>query len=258
MSSGGVDDDGAKLRENSLRPIDGQSVNRPSTGARWKFEVAWLGIIGIAIYVGLRYPYATYYEALGSSPEEVGLDYVNLLARSSALLVIGLVLSAVVAFFPVVASFYFGYLGALLPWLRHHFEMEKLREGKNLPQGAGTRPTQSMLLSEIMGRAWKATRHFVPFIAVPIFFILLVLVLPQVASAEASSVRACETAGSIPGFDLKAETVHVYDSGDLVPQHLDRELRLLGSNSSTYVLFDCRLQQTLRIPIGSVVVIGGG
>ncbi|MGM9474250.1 hypothetical protein ACS5PJ_19860 [Pseudarthrobacter sp. YS3] len=50
-----------------------------------RVDVAWLGAAGVALYVFLRIPFAIFYEQLGTSPEEVGLGYAQLLAQSSVL-----------------------------------------------------------------------------------------------------------------------------------------------------------------------------
>jgi hypothetical protein len=60
-----------------------------------------LTLAGIALYVVLRLPYSAYYGTLGATPEDVGLGYVEMLARSAvgvAALVVVAGLSTVLVF----------------------------------------------------------------------------------------------------------------------------------------------------------------
>lgn len=69
--------------------------------------IAIVTILGLALYVLMRLPYGIYYGRLGSSPEEVGLNYVALLSQSAvgvtaaiAVVLIGaLLISAPIAYF---------------------------------------------------------------------------------------------------------------------------------------------------------------
>ncbi|WP_454698205.1 hypothetical protein [Arthrobacter humicola] len=63
-----------------------------------RVDVAWLGAAGVALYVFLRIPFAIFYEKLGTSPEEVGLGYVQLLAQSSLLVAIVAAAASVLTF----------------------------------------------------------------------------------------------------------------------------------------------------------------
>lgn len=76
-------------------PAEGEQGSKPegeigAAAARRRFElraelVGSLGAAGVVLYVLLRFPYAIFYGRLGTSPEEVGLGYVQLLAQSSVL-----------------------------------------------------------------------------------------------------------------------------------------------------------------------------
>lgn len=58
---------------------------------------AALAVGGLGLYVILRLPYAVYYARLGTTPEEVGLSYVDILGKSTLGVLTGLALSLVVA-----------------------------------------------------------------------------------------------------------------------------------------------------------------
>jgi hypothetical protein len=62
--------------------------------------VAAVTLGGLAIYVILRLPYSIYYARLGTSPEEVGLSYLELLSKSTLGLTVSLVTIALLVFIP--------------------------------------------------------------------------------------------------------------------------------------------------------------
>jgi hypothetical protein len=69
-----------------------------------------LTVLGVALYVVLRLPYAVYYGTLGAAPEDVGLGYVETLARSAvgvaAIVVIPSVVTAGMIYFVVATALY--------------------------------------------------------------------------------------------------------------------------------------------------------
>lgn len=60
---------------------------------------AALALAGVLLYVVLRLPYASYYGAFDVGPDEIGLNYVETLARSTGgLIVVALIVGAIAAF----------------------------------------------------------------------------------------------------------------------------------------------------------------
>ncbi|MGN7149276.1 hypothetical protein ACTHQ6_09825 [Arthrobacter sp. SAFR-179] len=79
---------------------DGQIATSPQNKRRaLRVDVAWLGAAGVALYVFLRIPFAIFYEHLGTSPEEVGLGYAQLLAQSSVLVVVVAAAASILSFY---------------------------------------------------------------------------------------------------------------------------------------------------------------
>jgi hypothetical protein len=64
----------------------GRSATNPwSAAAEWlgKTGVAAITAVGLLLYVFLRLPYSLFYGRLGTSPEELRLGYVEILAQST-------------------------------------------------------------------------------------------------------------------------------------------------------------------------------
>ncbi|WP_457971619.1 hypothetical protein [Arthrobacter sp. D1-17] len=70
-----------------------------------RVDVAWLGAAGVALYAFLRFPFATFYEHLGTTPEEVGLGYAQLLAQSSVLVALVAAAASIVTFYVFFGGF---------------------------------------------------------------------------------------------------------------------------------------------------------
>jgi hypothetical protein len=66
-----------------MNDSEGTHEGAASQGRSWRFDGAWIGAGGIALYVVLRYPYAVFYSELGTTPEEVGLGYTQVLGQTS-------------------------------------------------------------------------------------------------------------------------------------------------------------------------------
>lgn len=77
-----------------------------------------LTLIGVTLYVLLRLPYAMYYGRLGTTPEDVGLGYVEMLAQSAlglgAVVFVGVLTVAIVATLVVVFALYARLLPAMV------------------------------------------------------------------------------------------------------------------------------------------------
>lgn len=295
---------GEEVPERRL-PSPGEDRSRSRAKRELSFDVAWLTALGVAIYVALRFPYAVYYDSLGASPEDVGLDYANLLAQSSGLLVIIALLSGMLALLPVANSMYQGIFVLAMKELlvfvaqRRRGRVEgatpeaassefyekvrtalaansalRLRAEKQIAKlqhlaAAGNLSALLMfsralkavfvisvgLLAEFLRAAWKPWRRLFPWIVLSFFLLLLLVVLPLVALDSATRSRFCQPTVPLPGFNLGADPVHVYDSVTLAPRLAARQLILLGDSSSTYVLYDCRAHETIRIPMNTHAVI---
>ena len=86
---------------------------------RWSKVRAWvtantvaaLTLSGLILYVILRLPYSIYYGRLGSSPEDIGLDYISLLSQSVlGVLSVALVIVCVLAL-AFLVTVYIKFLG---------------------------------------------------------------------------------------------------------------------------------------------------
>lgn len=267
----------------------------------WTFDVAWIGAAGIALYVLLRFPYAVFYSKLGTSPEEVGLDYTQMLTQSSfalALLLGGLGITMwVIARHswwsgrmtvrpdkpgdpgtPVVTRYalarkdddaFEAHMDKLAAYWsrtpddRATFEHEapirrRLREldrsGKRRSDEAKTL-ARSLIAAVPLAEHRRRKRILIVVLFVGYAFSLFSWILPGVASGAADRVSHCEQGIAIPGFKLDGESVRLLDSASLAPTFENRELLLLGGDSSRYVLYDCMQHDTLRVPTSSYVVV---
>ena len=123
-----------------------------------KDPIPALTIGGVVVYAFLRLPYGVYYGTLGTSPEDVGLSYVETLARSTAGLT---VLAAGVGLAAAALGGILSIVGIYSPVL---YEMWRAR-------AVGSRGLESMDDDEF-GRVVKSVRRmgtFIGFSANPTF-----------------------------------------------------------------------------------------
>lgn len=86
----------------SKPPLQG-TVQHVAAGGRWGGLRSWLSdlgalaitAIGLALYVAMRIPTAVFYMRLGTSPEEVGIGYTDILSRSTLGTLVCLVVGSV-------------------------------------------------------------------------------------------------------------------------------------------------------------------
>ncbi|WP_454698239.1 hypothetical protein [Arthrobacter humicola] len=280
-----------------LRTAETPGARPRSPGRSWRFDVAWIGAIGIGLYVLLRFPFAVFYSELGTTPEEAGLTYSQTLAQSS--------LAVLVIFVLVVLSTWL-----LLTYLRHTvrgamvgrgpnasrrylagldgpaFEqnLAKLREfwSRN-PADLATFEHEMPLRSwlryfdrlEKVNNGHRAearavlrtlasgdhfTRRPVVFVAVTVAYVALVLagVGPMLARDQAGLLKRCEDGQSFPGFQFAGPHVQLFNAETNTEAHADRHLFLVGGDSSRYILYDCRNQTLLRVPNSNYVVVNSG
>jgi uncharacterized membrane protein YccC len=98
-----------------------------------------------------------------------------------------------------------------------------------------------------------SSRYFIWSFAVWAMTILLVA-LPIAAVLSAKNVSSSCRQPLVLGFDA-GRAVQLLDADTSVPQFPDRELLLLGGDSSKYVLYDCRSGSALRVPTSNYVVV---
>lgn len=264
-------------------------------------SLAWLAPAGLVLYVLLRVPFAIYFERLGSSPEDAGFGYTQLLAQSSVLIFLIAAAGAVVTVYVwAIAASVRGYwhLIQMIFALRHlegvvdlknlaemsdaDFESSLLQARRTIrslsaPGGERTiklvrlvredkkkalgrrrhRRTSSPIrrVIDVMGSEfvwnWRQLFRLSLLYTVAIF----VVVLPWLAASEADQVKNCEPAHQILGLRYGGQRVQILDSKDFQPMFPDRELLLLGGDSSRYVLFDCRTDTTIRMATGETIVL---
>lgn len=277
-----------------LRPAETAGASPRAPGRSWRFDVAWIGAIGIGLYVLLRFPFAVFYSQLGTTPEEAGLTYSQTLAQSS--------LAVLVIFVLVVLSTWL-----LLTYIRHtvrgvmvgrgpnasrryladldapKFEkhLTKLREywSRN-PADLATFEHEMPLRSWLRdfdrrktvdnGQRAQAravlrdlssgdhfTRRPVVFVAVTTAYVAMVRagVGPVLAHDQADRLKRCEDGQSFPGFRFFGPHVQLFKTEVNSEAYTDRYLFLLGGDSSRYVLYDCRNQTLLRVPNATYMVV---
>lgn len=274
--------------------------------------LASFGAIGVLLYVALRFPFAIFYGKLGTTPEEVGLGYVQLLAQQSAL--VAVVAGLAVMFSTVSAMFVFaipmmfesdskdsqrlvhpdrqGFKNpeqiALFTDAEFAHELQSIRKFHTYTpryllflDGAlavvsrlrELSRKEELSLAEKRERRrisrrwpWPATRAGFrtlargslryltwSFVAWSLFIMVGYLPLMAAISADVALSRCREIV--IPyGFD-PGRPVELVDATTSVPRFPERELLLLGGDSSKYVLFDCKSDSALRVPTSNYVVI---
>lgn len=265
-----------------------------------KPSLAWLAPAGLVLYVFLRIPFAIYFERLGSSPEDAGYGYTQLLAQSSVLVFLIAAAAALVSinahvmYLAATGYWHLLVMGLLLVRLRSGASVKNLTEMSDeefesylrqaeseIPSSAPREKTikflrlvREDLISSKGKRQRRRAKHTPQSRAVEVitsdltwrwhdFFqifllytlVIFVAVLPWLAWAEADRVMRCEPAHQILGLRYGGQKVQLLNNTDHKPTFPDRDLLLLGGDSSRYVLFDCSSDTTIHMPAGDVVVL---
>lgn len=266
----------------------------PSPGRSWRFDVAWIGAIGIGLYVLLRFPFAVFYSQLGTTPEEAGLTYSQTLAQSSLAVLAILVLvvfstwllltyirhtvrGAMVGRGPNASRRYLAgldgtsferHLAKLKEFWSHNpadlatFQHEMplrawLRDFDRMEKPDNSQRAQARAVLRALASGDHFTRRPVVFVAVTVAYVAVVLVGvgPVLARDQAAFLKRCEDGQSFPGFQFAGPHVQLFDAEAKTEAYTDRHLFLLGGDSSRYVLYDCRNQALLRVPNSNYIVI---
>ena len=276
----------------------------PSRGHSWRFDIAWIGAAGTALYVVLRFPYAIFYAKLGTSPEELGLGYTQTLIHSSVAIAIvfGTVAMAIALstaltphhgrmeielgkghiFRPAVQRRYLAKMNDAAfnahmarvrkYWSQTEYDRElyeneaplrsRLREldrTKNRGPNGDREAEQIMHDLNSQSPSFRKSIRNVSLLAFALCCLPTLLGgLPALASTTADSVRLCREGISFVGFELGGRHVQLLDGASMTDRFPDRELLLLGGDSSKYVLYDCRNLATLRVPTSGYVVVQPG
>lgn len=280
-------------------------------GSRFRIAAdaaTWLTVGGVLLYVALRVPFDTFYGLLGTSVDEVGLDYTKLLTQSVALMfVIALVLVVV--------------YGMMFPFIllhtSHPRNLNRFRSDRgsypvmNRDELARMSPEDFQIRLQDAESMWKASgvpkeiierdiarrqrlreldttrsltrddrrerrrlamsltfsgdpalrrkqlglmRRQVPWGALGITLMWLVVVYPPLAYQAANDVKDCHVGFLAIGHDL-VRPAELLDSQTLSPLFQNRLLFLLGRDADRYVLFDCKQHSVLRVPASTSVVI---
>lgn len=276
-------------------------------------EVVAVASVALAgLYVFLRFPFAIFFEKLGTSPEEVGLGYFQLLAQSSVFVVLVAGLAALLTSYPLLLIFNVTLAKSVFIQLRVMFSkryprkswrdlpsmsddefqenIKQVRAAWNSVRGGGNmagadvlarvRSRQLRRMKErtddetrelavleqvppmmvpILKRMWYRSRRSFPWLFVSWSSILIIVILPLTFSALGDRVRACNNIATMPVLgSFGGQSVEIFDKETHEERFPSRNLLLLGSDASKYVLFDCGDDATIRIPIDAFTVIHQG
>lgn len=297
--------------------ITGDSLTAAARRRRFELRaefVASLGAAGVVLYVLLRFPFAIFYGRLGTSPEEIGLGYVQLLAQSSVLVAVVAGFAAIISTTTLMALFMLPLIFQRPVYVEQHANpplphlslewdaaamsddvFESRLDGVRrinanrpwvllflsgaMPVMARTRDLQrrAATLSDAERREqrrlnrwpraewvkgfealWRGSTRFLVWSFLIWSLIIMLLALPLAAVITSDTLaRTCRSAVPLPAFD-SGQSVQLLSADTMAPAFIDRELLLLGGESSRYVLFDCRGNATLRLPASNYVVIHTG
>ncbi|WP_159619409.1 hypothetical protein [Arthrobacter zhaoguopingii] len=264
-----------------------------------------LGTGAVILYVLLRLPYAIFYDRLGTSPEELGLDQVRLLAEASVLVALVAAVALVPCFYILVGVIDFFLVfpkftasrrivgerverlatmpdeefrslaeESRQPWLSNKWHLkiwdkkidswevirsleqkrERTREEDRELKGRLKR--RYVLYDEaILAYGFRIKGRNLHMWFLGSVLVILVFALPVAAGSQADRVVGCMQVTKIPGFAYGGQAVALLSSDNLRPQFADRSLYLLGQSSGTYILFDCKNDQTLRLPASDYAVV---
>jgi hypothetical protein len=218
------------------RDDEDSSLDRSPLEWAIRYAVPLSGVVGAAIYGVLRLSYALFYQPLRATPEEVGYDYVEILAGQ----LIGAIELTV-----LVWGTCFG-IALLWRWVLHRLG-DPLRRRSVAQASAARRP-------------WLARRST----RTALFALLIVAVGLPVLAREKGAVAAStgETMRNIHlfGSDIPVLPVTAVPAAvqALDPALEDLEgrrcLMYLGAADGTMVFYDVLTRESLRVPSGAVLV----
>lgn len=231
-------------------PLDAAPESREPSPASFKSfsKLSGVGAVGgICIYTLLRISYGAFYGAFGVTPEDVGLDYPDLIFQS----IVGLV---VLGFLVVIGVVVWGFADLGVTAFLNRRARRRHKAGK---RGSIVPPVSLRQL---------AVGAFV------IFCLLLLLgEIPRQASEFAErgkSGRAVTWAGfrvdaivsdKFPLLAYRAEPAEISLLGPHTPAEeqavSSSSLMYLGSGSETHIFFDHESEELLRVPVRSSVIV---
>jgi hypothetical protein len=203
----------------SREEVTTKTTTTPSSALQlFQFLAGYGALVGGLLYATLRIALGHFYDSLGVTPEEVGWDITTVLARFAL---------------PLVVT-----VGVILFLLLRFTEERFARLG-------------------FIG--WIQTLWWV----FPLAFIAIIVMLVGFAQSDVNRLRSGKplSANLDQFFPISAPCVHV--SWIDPPQHRQEgmpsfdsahEFFLLGQRGGTTVLFDATVDQSLRIPSGSVLL----
>jgi hypothetical protein len=215
---------------------------------RWLDKVkdippAFLAAPGVVIYVSISILYSRFYGSLGTSPEEVGLSYANTLTRSLGLLILT---AAILLFlYPIIL-----YLARLR---RPNLDQMSREQIDNWLNERNPRSIAKTLLA--------STALLVAIL--PLLIVFIPYAPWNIASIQAKAVeRGTSVApyrlGPFPILDLRATPVSVEWKNAATPKAKSlaaTKLFYLGESKGTAVLYNPLTDETIRAPIGELMIV---
>jgi hypothetical protein len=229
--------------EESVKP---NRAERPAGHGQWMGLIPSLLVLsGLVAYSILRTAYGRFYAKFGLTPDDVGLDYGQTLARATGLVLTWLLLPGVVLAGSVTV------IAVLI-----------LGQSKLLERSF----TGSRLLSwmpQVSVRQAFRLGLMATIVTVFLSRLLSAYTMPLQAASYASSVHdgtatSPEPIGPFVQFEVRADQAKAYLKGSLAEGlNVPRNVTFLGQHDGTVILWDARNRAVYRIPAGDVVLIIG-
>lgn len=218
-----------------------------------------LPVSGLLLYGALAMANTYFYEELGTSPDEVGLNYANTIARSLGFIVVIVIATALA----IAGAIFFASRRSsnqtAAAAVQDALTLEANTAGRQLGR------LESEYIADKVRREHRRDRRRVytsaALAALLFLFIVVVFVLTAIAGARAKSVKSGDAVNPVRLVGLvilpvqadRAEVVWIRTDGKS-PQ-LPAGLLYLGNSSGTSILYDPMKQSLLRLPSSSIMIV---
>jgi hypothetical protein len=236
------------LSSKAEEAVEPNRAEHPARRGQWTGLIPSLLVLsGLVAYSILRTAYGRFYASFGLTPDDVGLDYGQTLARAAGLVVTWLLLPGVVLASSVTVI-------ALL--IVHQSEvLEQSSLGSRLLRWI---PHPPVTVRQALRLGLMAT-----IVTVFLSSLLTAYTMPSQAANYAQYVHdgkatSPQPVGPFVQFEVRADQAKVYVKGSLAEGlKIPRDVTFLGQHDGTVILWDARNKALYRIPAGDVVLISG-
>jgi hypothetical protein len=228
--------------------------------------ISWVDILpialpvsGLLLYGALAMGNTYFYEELGTSPEEVGLNYATTIARSLGLVVVIAFATALA----IAGAVFFARSRPSSQTDEEAFRAAVTLEEATVKRQLGRNESDYIRDKVLRERRRDRRRVYISAALATLFllFIVVVFALTTIAGTRAKSVKSGNAVspvqlGGLVILPVQADRAEVtWVRADGSSPQLPARLLYLGNSGGTSVFYDPMKQSLLRLPSSSIIVM---